>query len=52
MAGFKHNGAFAEYMLADPDTTVHLPNGVSFEQGAPLMCAGVSHFVFWRMCLR
>ena len=42
MAGFKHDGAFAEYMLADPQTTVHLPDGVSFEQGAPLMCAGVS----------
>jgi D-arabinose 1-dehydrogenase-like Zn-dependent alcohol dehydrogenase len=42
MAGFKHDGAFAEYMLADPNTTVHLPEGVSFEQGAPLMCAGVS----------
>ena len=41
MAGFKHDGAFAEYMLADPQTTVHLPDGVSFEQGAPLMCAGV-----------
>lgn len=41
MAGFRHDGAFAEYMLADPQTTVHLPDGVSFEQGAPLMCAGV-----------
>ena len=41
MAGFKHDGAFAEYMLADPETTVHLPESVSFEQGAPLMCAGV-----------
>ncbi|KAH6639008.1 chaperonin 10-like protein [Boeremia exigua] len=42
MAGFKHDGAFAEYMLADPETTVHLPEGVSFEQGAPLMCAGAT----------
>ncbi|KAF9691387.1 hypothetical protein EKO04_010637 [Ascochyta lentis] len=42
MAGFKHDGAFAEYMLADPDTTVHLPEGVSYEQGAPLMCAGAT----------
>lgn len=41
MAGFRHDGAFAEYMLADPETTVHLPQEVSFEQGAPLMCAGV-----------
>jgi D-arabinose 1-dehydrogenase-like Zn-dependent alcohol dehydrogenase len=42
VAGFRHDGAFAEYMLADTETTVHLPSGVSFEQGAPLMCAGVS----------
>lgn len=41
VAGFKHDGAFADYMLADPNTTVHLPDEVSFEQGAPLMCAGV-----------
>lgn len=42
MAGFKHDGAFAQYMIADPDTTVHLPEDVSFEQGAPLMCAGAT----------
>ncbi|KAG9187416.1 amidase [Alternaria panax] len=42
VAGFRHDGAFAEYMLADPNTTVHLPDGVSFEQGAPLMCAGAT----------
>lgn len=41
-AGFENDGAFAQYMLADPDTTVHLPQKISFEQGAPLMCAGVS----------
>lgn len=41
-AGFKHDGAFAQFMLADPDTTVHLPEELSYEQGAPLMCAGVS----------
>lgn len=45
MAGFKHDGAFAQYMLADPETTVHLPDLVSFEQGAPLMCAGVGGLV-------
>ncbi|ORY69943.1 alcohol dehydrogenase GroES-like domain-containing protein [Pseudomassariella vexata] len=42
MAGFKDDGAFAEYMVADPETTVHLPASLSFEQAAPLMCAGVS----------
>jgi D-arabinose 1-dehydrogenase-like Zn-dependent alcohol dehydrogenase len=48
MAGFKHDGAFAEYMLADPSTTVQLPKSVSYEQGAPLMCAGVGCFVSMR----
>ncbi|KAF2222282.1 alcohol dehydrogenase GroES-like domain-containing protein [Elsinoe ampelina] len=42
MAGFKHDGCFAEYMVADPATTVKLPATVSFEQGAPLMCAGAT----------
>lgn len=45
MAGFKHDGAFAEYMVADPATTVKLPHSLSFEQAAPLMCAGVGHCI-------
>lgn len=41
-AGFHHDGAFAEYLVADPATTVRLPDDLSYEQAAPLMCAGVS----------
>ena len=41
-AGFRNDGAFAEFMVADPQTTVLLPQSISFEQAAPLMCAGVS----------
>lgn len=40
-AGFYHDGAFAEYIVADSATTVALPEPVSFEQAAPLLCAGV-----------
>lgn len=40
-AGFQHDGAFAQYLAADPETTVLLPSSLSFEQAAPLMCAGV-----------
>lgn len=47
MAGFRHDGAFAQFMLADPDTTVPLPETLSFEQAAPLMCAGVSGTQTW-----
>ncbi|KAI0415336.1 alcohol dehydrogenase GroES-like domain-containing protein [Xylaria grammica] len=42
MAGFQHDGAFAEYMTADPATTVLLPSSLPFEQAAPLMCAGAT----------
>ncbi|RDW72886.1 GroES-like protein [Coleophoma cylindrospora] len=41
-AGFRHDGAFAEYMVADSQTSVALPSSISFEQGAPLMCAGAT----------
>lgn len=42
MAGIMNDGGFAEYMVADADNSVLLPDSVSFEQAAPLMCAGVS----------
>ena len=41
MAGLKNNGGMAEYMIGDADNCVLLPDGVPFEQAAPLMCAGV-----------
>lgn len=47
-AGFHHDGAFAEYLVADPSTTVKLPDDLSFEQAAPLMCAGVSRLIATR----
>ncbi|KZL66165.1 alcohol dehydrogenase (GroES-like domain-containing protein) [Colletotrichum tofieldiae] len=41
-AGFQHDGAFAEYLAIDPETTVHLPPSLPFDQAAPLMCAGAT----------
>ncbi|KAH8170915.1 alcohol dehydrogenase groES-like domain-containing protein [Sarocladium implicatum] len=41
-AGFQHDGAFAEYLVADPSTTVKLPDTLSYTQAAPLMCAGAT----------
>ncbi|KAK7211620.1 hypothetical protein V2G26_018798 [Clonostachys chloroleuca] len=41
-AGFQHDGVFADYIVADPATVVKLPDSVSFEQAAPLMCAGAT----------
>ncbi|KAL3487973.1 chaperonin 10-like protein [Aspergillus germanicus] len=42
MAGVTADGGFAEYVVADADTTVLLPEGLEFEQAAPLMCAGAT----------
>lgn len=42
------DGGFAEYMVASDNALVHLPDDLSFEQAAPLMCAGVSeHFAMY-----
>jgi D-arabinose 1-dehydrogenase-like Zn-dependent alcohol dehydrogenase len=46
--GLTTDGGMAEYIMADAETTIALPDGVSFEQGAPLMCAGVG---IYRRCL-
>jgi alcohol dehydrogenase len=38
--GFVVNGGHAEYMLASAERTMLLPNTVSYEQAAPIFCAG------------
>lgn len=35
-------GGHAEYVIADADGTALLPDGLSFEQAAPIMCAGLT----------
>ncbi|KAL5589282.1 hypothetical protein FOVSG1_011149 [Fusarium oxysporum f. sp. vasinfectum] len=43
MSGIQRaDGGFAEYMLASQEALVHLPDSLSFEQAAPLMCAGAT----------
>jgi len=39
--GFHVNGGFAETMLAEAETVLHLPETLSDEQAAPLLCAGI-----------
>ncbi|KAF8605281.1 GroES-like protein [Ceratobasidium sp. AG-I] len=39
-AGINSDGGMAEYMRADCNWTVKLPDAMSFEAAAPLMCAG------------
>ena len=41
-AGFLNDGGFADYVAADPATTISLPESISFEQAAPLTCAGAT----------
>lgn len=40
MLGLTVHGAAAEYMVADAAWIIHLPQNLSFETAAPLMCAG------------
>lgn len=42
MTGYTVNGGFAEYVLADPAYVGHLPDELSFESLAPILCAGVT----------
>ncbi|PVH93547.1 putative alcohol dehydrogenase [Periconia macrospinosa] len=49
-AGLFNDGGFAEYMVADAETTVLLPDSISFEQAAPLMCAGLTVWEAMQRC--
>jgi propanol-preferring alcohol dehydrogenase len=39
--GFHRDGGFAEYLTADADFLLHIPEGISDEAAAPLLCAGI-----------
>jgi propanol-preferring alcohol dehydrogenase len=39
--GFHRDGGFAEYLTADADFVLDLPDGLSDEAMAPLLCAGI-----------
>jgi propanol-preferring alcohol dehydrogenase len=42
--GYTKNGGFAEYIVADPDYVAHIPEKLSSEQAAPLICAGITTY--------
>ncbi len=42
MTGYTVNGAYAEYVLADPGYIGQLPANVGFSEIAPVLCAGVT----------
>ena len=41
-AGYSVNGAFAEYVIADPRFVGHLPDSLDFAAVSPVLCAGVT----------
>jgi propanol-preferring alcohol dehydrogenase len=42
--GYNTNGAFAEYLLADPNYVAHIPANLSAIEAAPIICAGVTSY--------
>jgi propanol-preferring alcohol dehydrogenase len=42
--GYSVNGAFAEYLIADPNYVAHIPAGLSATAAAPIICAGVTSY--------
>ena len=44
-SGCKSNGGFANYCRVPGDSTIRIPNGLSSEAAAPMLCAGITAFV-------
>ena len=42
--GYTKNGGFAEYIIADPNYVAHIPAGLSAQEAAPLICAGITSY--------
>lgn len=42
--GYSVNGGYAEYMLASAHYVTHIPANLSFEEAAPVLCAGLTTY--------
>lgn len=42
--GYTKNGGFAEFILADPNYVAHVPFGLTPEEAAPILCAGLTTY--------
>jgi propanol-preferring alcohol dehydrogenase len=42
--GYTKNGGFAEYVVADPNYVARIPKGLSPQQAAPIICAGITTY--------
>src|SRR5271165_7029594 len=43
-SGYSVNGSFAQYAVGQADYLGRIPEGLSFEQAAPILCAGVTTY--------
>jgi D-arabinose 1-dehydrogenase-like Zn-dependent alcohol dehydrogenase len=44
VTGLSHDGGYGEYMVAPASAVAHMPNDLSANEAAPLMCAGLTTF--------
>ena len=42
--GYSVNGGFAEYVIADPNFVIRIPDSVDFPVAAPILCGGVKAY--------
>lgn len=44
ITGIDYDGGYEEFMVAPQNALVALPEGISFEESAPLLCAGITTY--------
>ncbi|MUM17860.1 alcohol dehydrogenase catalytic domain-containing protein [Mycobacterium sp. CBMA271] len=44
VVGASYDGGYAEYLVAPQEAVARIPDELSFEEAAPLMCAGITTF--------
>jgi len=44
ITGFTHDGGYQEYMIAPAQSVALMPDGLTPQEAAPLMCAGITTF--------
>jgi D-arabinose 1-dehydrogenase-like Zn-dependent alcohol dehydrogenase len=44
IAGISYDGGYAEYMIAPEEAVAAMPDGISADEAAPLLCAGITTF--------
>ena len=44
ICGIAYDGGYQEYMIAPEEAVVALPDGISSDEAAPLLCAGITTF--------